>query len=369
MKQWKVVLSILVLIFSVAVALNNCGGGGDGGGGGGLIAPAANITGTWRVDEGPADSSLNSCDDSTIYHYDVAITHTGTGNSFTLVDQLDFDSYTGTISGTNISYSGPATNSDCPLGFTIAVSLTLNAAGNVASGSASWTCNYSGGSCSGTTAITATKTSGGADTTAPSVPMGLTATAVSTGQINLSWTASTDNVGVTGYKVYRGGVFLKQVASISASDIGLSPATQYCYTVSAVDAAGNESQQSAQQCATTQPGGGCDAAAFNLVSGTWRFTWTSGPNTCGSPEGVQSSWNYELVQNGSSITASPDYSGTLCGNTLTLNGTYAEDGGTTTETITATVSSATAWSGTSNWTWSVSGYSCSGQYSITGSKL
>ncbi|MBK8568778.1 MAG: hypothetical protein IPN81_01795 [Nitrosomonadales bacterium] len=50
----------------------------------------------------------------------------------------------------------------------------------------------------------------GVDNVPPTVPVGLSATPVSsTTQINLSWTASTDNVGVTGYKVYRGAPWLK----------------------------------------------------------------------------------------------------------------------------------------------------------------
>ena len=54
------------------------------------------------------------------------------------------------------------------------------------------------------------------DTTKPSKPAGLTATAVSSSQINLSWTASTDNVGVTGYRIYRGG-----------TQVGASTSTSY----------------------------------------------------------------------------------------------------------------------------------------------
>ena len=46
---------------------------------------------------------------------------------------------------------------------------------------------------------------GSTDITPPTAPTGLTATGVSTTQINLSWTASTDNVGVTGYRVFRNG--------------------------------------------------------------------------------------------------------------------------------------------------------------------
>jgi chitodextrinase len=91
------------------------------------------------------------------------------------------------------------------------------------------------------------------DTQAPSIPIGLTAAAVSSTQINLSWTASTDNVGVTGYRVYRAGTLLATLGAVTAyQDTGLSASTSYSYTVQAVDAAGNASAQSASASATTQ---------------------------------------------------------------------------------------------------------------------
>jgi hypothetical protein len=89
------------------------------------------------------------------------------------------------------------------------------------------------------------------DTQAPSVPSGLTATAASSSRINLAWSASTDDVAVTAYLIYRNNDFLKSVLSTSASDTGLTAETNYCYRVSAVDAANNESALSAQACATT----------------------------------------------------------------------------------------------------------------------
>jgi len=101
------------------------------------------------------------------------------------------------------------------------------------------------------------------DYSSPSVPTGLTATAGSSSQINLSWTASTDNVGVTGYKIYRNGTYLKSVSTTSTSDTGLNSSTRYCYTVSAFDAAGNVSAQSGQACATTNQVGPVD------VVGSW----------------------------------------------------------------------------------------------------
>ncbi len=82
------------------------------------------------------------------------------------------------------------------------------------------------------------------DTTPPSTPIGLTASTVSTSRIDLAWTASTDNVGVTGYKIYRGGTQIATTASTSYTDTGLTANTIYSYTVAAYDAAGNVSSQS-----------------------------------------------------------------------------------------------------------------------------
>ena len=92
-----------------------------------------------------------------------------------------------------------------------------------------------------------------ADIIPPSVPAGLSVNVISSGQVNLLWNASTDNVLVSGYKVYRNGQYLKSVTTNSTSDVGLSPNTNYCYTVLAYDEANNDSEQSAQVCITTPP--------------------------------------------------------------------------------------------------------------------
>lgn len=107
---------------------------------------------------------------------------------------------------------------------------------------------------SATSASVTVTVSNAPDTTPPSVPTGLTATAISSSQINLSWTASTDNVGVTGYNVYRGGTKIGTAPGTSYQDGGLSASISYSYTVSAFDAAGNTSAQSASASATTQGG-------------------------------------------------------------------------------------------------------------------
>ncbi len=82
------------------------------------------------------------------------------------------------------------------------------------------------------------------DSMPPSAPTNLTGVAVSSSQVNLSWGASTDNVGVTGYKVYRDGAFLASTTATTYSDTTAQAGATYTYTVYAYDAAGNISQPS-----------------------------------------------------------------------------------------------------------------------------
>ena len=89
------------------------------------------------------------------------------------------------------------------------------------------------------------------DTTPPTVPTNLTATGVNMTEIDLTWTASTDNMAVTGYKIYRNGSYLASATGTSYANIGLSQNQTYTYTVTAYDAAANESAQSAGATATS----------------------------------------------------------------------------------------------------------------------
>jgi chitodextrinase len=97
-------------------------------------------------------------------------------------------------------------------------------------------------------------TQAAADTQPPTAPTNLTATAVSVSQITLTWTASTDNVGVAGYHVFRdgGATPIATLTGTSFSDSGLTAGTAHTYTVSAFDAAGNESAPSLPATATLQ---------------------------------------------------------------------------------------------------------------------
>jgi chitodextrinase len=90
------------------------------------------------------------------------------------------------------------------------------------------------------------------DTRAPSVPTNLTATAVSTSQVDLAWSPSTDNVGVAGYQVFRNGSQIAGPAGTAYADTNLTASTTYTYAVAAIDAAGNVSPASAPVQATTQ---------------------------------------------------------------------------------------------------------------------
>lgn len=82
------------------------------------------------------------------------------------------------------------------------------------------------------------------DTVAPSVPTNLAGDIISSTAINLSWTASTDNIGVKGYCIYRDGVKIDEVDSTGYSDTGITPGLQVRYTIAACDAAGNVSVES-----------------------------------------------------------------------------------------------------------------------------
>jgi exo-1,4-beta-D-glucosaminidase len=97
---------------------------------------------------------------------------------------------------------------------------------------------------------------GGPDTQPPSVPANVHTTSVAANSVGLAWDASTDNVGVTGYDVYRDGAPLTTSTGAAATDSTAAPSTTYSYTVRARDAAGNTSGFSTPVSVTTPAGGG-----------------------------------------------------------------------------------------------------------------
>jgi len=143
--------------------------------------------------------------------------------------------------------------------------ITFNDTGLTASTSYSYRvrANDAAGNNSAYSNTASATTPAAADTTPPTAPTNLTATAASTTQINLSWTASTDNVGVTGYKVERCSgaacanfVQIATPTGITLNDTGLTASTSYSYRVRANDAAGNNIAYSNTASATTPAASG-----------------------------------------------------------------------------------------------------------------
>jgi chitodextrinase len=120
---------------------------------------------------------------------------------------------------------------------------------------------------------------GGPDTSAPSVPGNLRSTGVTSSSVSLAWNASTDNVGVTGYNVYRGSTLVTTVSGTSYTDTGRAAATSYTYTVRARDAAGNLSGTSNTVTARTSEGGNPDPNPSRMPGAPYLWMgWGDPPN-------------------------------------------------------------------------------------------
>ena len=146
------------------------------------------------------------------------------------------------------------------------------------------------------------------DTAAPSTPAGLTASAVSYSQINLSWSGSTDTggSGLAGYKIFRGGTQIGTTAATSYSDTTVFGGQTYTYTVAAYDNAQKTSALSGSASATTPPAP--DTTAPSVPTGL----------TASSPSSnqVNLSWNASTDTGGSGLAGYRIYrGGTLIGST------------------------------------------------------
>jgi chitodextrinase len=157
---------------------------------------------------------------------------------------------------------------------------------------------------------------GPTDTTPPTAPGNLTATATGPTTIALSWQASTDNIGVTGYTVYRDGTGIATVggSTTSYSDGGLIPGTTHTYTVTAADGAGNMSPASNQAGATTQadttpPSAPGTPVATTVTASQVGLSWTASTDNVGVV-------GYRVIRNGSVIA-------TVSGTTYTDSGVSA----------------------------------------------
>lgn len=184
------------------------------------------------------------------------------------------------------------------------------------------------------------------DSTPPTAPSNLAGTGVTASSASLSWTGSTDNVGVTGYDILRapgtsGGTFTQvgTSAGTSFTNTGLTASTSYRYQVRARDAAGNLSTVSNTVTVTTSggnPGGGCSAVAtlqtqwnggYVMQPVTVTNTGTSGITgwtvTFTLPAGhtIVGQWNATLTLAGQTVTArNANYNGNLGPNAGTTFG-------------------------------------------------
>lgn len=116
------------------------------------------------------------------------------------------------------------------------------------------------------------------DTEAPSVPSGLTVTNTTTYSIDLSWTASTDNIGVSSYDVYVDGNLEASTSNVNYTITGLSSNITYDLTVSARDIADNVSPQSAPLTVVTQEDTEAPSVPMNIVISdetdvSFKITW------------------------------------------------------------------------------------------------
>jgi len=179
-----------------------------------------------------------------------------TANSVSLAwdastDNVGVAGYTVSYGSSNVNATGTSATIG---GLTANTSYTFtvkarDAAGNVSAASAP---------------LTVTTNAPSGDTTAPSVPTNLAVTSKTSSSVSLSWSASTDNVGVAGYTVSYGSSNVNATGT-SATISGLTANTSYTFTVKAYDAAGNVSAASAPLTATTDPGSGATAWAPNVA--------------------------------------------------------------------------------------------------------
>jgi chitodextrinase len=147
------------------------------------------------------------------------------------------------------------------------------------------------------------------DMTPPSAPSGLEA-AASPGRIELRWRGAADDVGAAGYEVRREGAVVARGARTSAAEVGAAPASRRCYTVVALDAAGNRSAPSEPACATqpdvTPPSvpGGLEARADGETAVALRW------NAARDDVAVV---RYEVLREGAMVATAEGTQGRLSG--------------------------------------------------------
>jgi cellulose 1,4-beta-cellobiosidase len=216
----------------------------------------------------------------------------------------------GTAVGTTATTSFTVTGLAADTSYAVTVR-ARDAAGNVSAASAPLT-------------VTTDEGAGpGEDTTAPTAPTGLRVAGVTTSSVSLAWNASSDDTGVDGYRVYRGGEVVAEVAGTSYTDTGLEAGTAHVYAVRAVDAAGNVSATSGTVTGTTEEDGGEPAGACTVAytASSWNTGFTGSlriTNDSATPlqgwtltfdfangQTISQGWSAQYAQSGSTVTVTP----------------------------------------------------------------
>jgi chitodextrinase len=190
----------------------------------------------------------------------------------------------------------------------------------------------------------ATSACSAGDTTAPSTPTGLAKTSSTTTSVTLGWTASTDNVGVTGYDVKVNGTQVGTPTSTSYTASGLTCGTTYTFAVDAYDAAGNKSgaatvSAATSACAgdTTPPSTPGGFASTGSTQTSISVSWTASTDNVGVT-------GYTVYSNGSmaGTTSSTSYtvSGLVCGTSYQLAVASKDAAGNNSSQATTTASTA-----------------------------
>lgn len=175
------------------------------------------------------------------------------------------------------------------------------------------------------------------DSTPPSSPTGLAATALAPTQVNVKWNTALDNIGVTGYQLYRHGARVATTAMAAYADTGLTALTWYAYTVAATDAAGNHSARSAVLNVLTPPPADRSAPTISHVvvstvtGNTATITWqTSEPATSQVEYGLTTSYGLQTAWSATPvISQAVPISGLAPGNTYHYRAVSKDSSGNT----------------------------------------
>ena len=261
------VRALVAVAFLSAAACGSVGSGGSGNSGGDVVPPTVPV-GVNAVQTGPQAITVSW----------LAASDAGTGVVGYHIFRNSGSTAVANVAAAQLSYADAGLNPDTDYYYTVSA--------------------YDGASPPNESVVSAAsptvRTSpASSDTTAPSIPASLAAMAQSSSSIQLTWLASTDNAGGTGlagYRVFRNGVQVQQLAAgtLTFTDSGLSASTPYTYTVRAFDVAGNVSGDSNAATATTPaapdtiaPSIPQNLSAVAQSSSAIKLTWMASTDNAG----------------------------------------------------------------------------------------